>query len=255
MRRLALPGDLVIVLLVAAVAVAIGLADVDAGPLRIVLGVPLALVLPGYALTEAAVSRRAVAGIERALLAVGLSLCLGATSVLLVNLLPYGVTRTSWLGVAGSVTVIASAVAARRRPPRAERPAKPRCFRPSRGRSMASIAGGALAAAVTVLAVVLAAHSANRDTGRGFTELAMVRASAGTSAHLSVTSQERGAERLTVTVTRAGVDLRAWALTLAPGEHWSRIVPIAESRARGPVEARVYRPGLATPYRTTVLWP
>lgn len=126
---------------------------------RTLLGVPLLLVLPGYAVLAAADPRRRTDGptaefdtLDRALLSVGLSLGLLAVLGFLVAATPWGITAPTVAVAAAVLTLAASTVAVRRRAtvPLSERPPAwdPRTLLPRPG-------GGRLANGVAVVAVVV----------------------------------------------------------------------------------------------------
>jgi hypothetical protein len=88
---------------------------VASGPVNIVFGVLLALVLPGYALSAAVFRMRSVRTAERAALTLGISLSVAVLGGLVLDALPSGLETQTWLFLLGGVTVIASVIALWRR--------------------------------------------------------------------------------------------------------------------------------------------
>jgi uncharacterized membrane protein len=134
LRRL--PADLVAVLLwLAATNLAVFLPVVRETPLRIALGLPLLLFLPGYALVaalfpEAATERPAaelgedenggrthdgIDGIERVALSFGVSIAVVPLLGLVLNFTPFGIRLTPIMVAVSGFTLLATAVAAQRR--------------------------------------------------------------------------------------------------------------------------------------------
>lgn len=105
---------LCIMLIVAGEFILVG-SGVASGPVNIVFGVLLALVLPGYALSAAAFRMRSVRTAERAALTLGLSLSVAILGGLVLDALPSGLETDTWLFLLGGVTVTASVIALWRR--------------------------------------------------------------------------------------------------------------------------------------------
>ena len=130
--------------------------------LRVLAGVPLVLVLPGYALTAFCLPGRSPRGFSpllwRGLWTVGLSLAVAVLGGLVLNLTPAGLTRVSWAILLAGVTILALAVTAwlRTSSPRTGSPRTGRGWRPTRPTGVAAgyaVAALALAGAATWLAV------------------------------------------------------------------------------------------------------
>jgi hypothetical protein len=85
--------------------------------LSLLFALPLALLLPGYALSAAIFARRKVGSTQLAVLSLGLSLCVLALGALLLNYLPGGIGPVSWAVLLALVTLNSCRVAALRRPP------------------------------------------------------------------------------------------------------------------------------------------
>ncbi len=103
-----------IMLIVAGEFILVG-SGITSGPVNIIFGVLLALVLPGYALSAAAFRMRSVRTAERAALTLGISLSVAVLGGLVLDALPGGLETQTWLFLLGGVTVGASVVALWRR--------------------------------------------------------------------------------------------------------------------------------------------
>lgn len=165
-------------LLVAALAILCGAVAslVDLAAPRVVAGLALELVLPGYALNALARPRMRLDGAQLLLGTLGASLAVSAVGGLALDVLPGHMGRIPWATMLTVVTVGAAA-AARTWPPRrlqeysdAPPPQQPPPERGSRrGRLPAECGLGALALLTAAAAVAIAAGAADRTPG--FAEL------------------------------------------------------------------------------------
>ena len=105
---------LCIMLIVAGEFILVG-SGIASGPVNVVFGVLLALVLPGYALSAAVFRMRSVRTAERAALTLGISLSVAVLGGLVLDALPSGLETQTWLFLLGGVTVTASVIALWRR--------------------------------------------------------------------------------------------------------------------------------------------
>ena len=76
---------------------------------RVALGVPFVLFLPGYVLTSALFARRTIRRAEVLLLSLAFSVSIVVIGTLILNWLPWGLTTTTWTALLLAVTVIGSA--------------------------------------------------------------------------------------------------------------------------------------------------
>lgn len=152
---------------------------------------PLALFLPGYALTAAIFARRSLPAPQLLLLSLGLSLCVLALGALLLNYVPGGIGPVSWALLLALVTLGSCWAAARRRPGQpASGLALPRL---QVNRAGAGLLLGALlcvAAALALNFTTLAAEHADGYTEMWLLPPAPNNAAAG-GARVGVTSQEQ----------------------------------------------------------------
>jgi uncharacterized membrane protein len=94
-------------------------------PVRVVFGVPFVLVLPGYAVSSALFSRGRLERGNLLLLSIALSLSIVVIGALGLNLLPFGLTATTWAGLLAGVTVLAALSALLRMPRDADHESRP----------------------------------------------------------------------------------------------------------------------------------
>lgn len=113
-----LPLNLLSILLIAAIIF------FPSNILRLILGIPFMLFLPGYALVAALFPERIkLSGVERIALSLGLSLVVVSLAGLIFNYTPWGITLASTLSSLACFTLIMSVIAwlRRRRLPNEER--------------------------------------------------------------------------------------------------------------------------------------
>jgi Protein of unknown function (DUF1616) len=197
--------------------------------LRTLAGLPLVLILPGYALSPLIVpSRPPSLGplLWRSMWVAGLSLAVTVLGGLLLNLTPPGLTRVTWTISLSAVTLLALAVSAwlRRRPSSQDRSAQERAI--PRTRPGTRIAAGYAAAALAIsgTAVGLAIASAGWRHSPGFAQLWLVPARNTPDASLGVRSGYSDAETFHL-VVRSGLDaVLSWDFTLGSGQTWQRTI-------------------------------
>jgi hypothetical protein len=175
--------------------------------LRTLAGLPLVLILPGYALSPLIVpSRPPSLGplLWRSMWVAGLSLAVTVLGGLLLNLTPPGLTRVTW--------TISLRSAQERAIPRT--------------RPGTRIAAGYAAAALAIsgTAVGLAIASAGWQHSPGFAQLWLVPARNTPDASLGVRSGYSDAETFHL-VVRSGLDaVLSWDFTLGSGQTWQRTI-------------------------------
>ncbi len=216
---------------------------------RTLLVAPLALVLPGYALTRAIFRGRGLAWVERIVLALSLSLVTTALASLLLYL-TFDLTLGSWVTALTVVTVGATLVAAAYPSPH-DSGSTPTARRPARRPPLrASHVAILLAAAgVTAAAVVLALTPLSSPSAPGYTSLWLTRDSGTSALTLGVRSEEHHTTRYLLQLRRAGLTTTR-RLALAPGQTWQATLPPSRRAA-----ASLYRVGHPSVYRSVRLGP
>jgi hypothetical protein len=227
----------------AAVGTAVALAPSVPEWLRAVLVVPFLLALPGYAALRLAGAARL--GIEdRALLTVGLSISVVAIAGLVLDRLPSGLSRGSWLAALDLWVAVTLVVARRRRAPARLRLSIAR----TRVR-WGPVAALALAGALTAAALAVDIRGAQAQERRErFVELWLV-PSGNHSAVVGVRSAEPGVTGYRVTLSDGAGQVQAWSgIRLDWGAGWQTTVTLPAGVHPGDeLAARLYRassPGL-----------
>lgn len=106
--------DLILVLGLADIAVLGPLLGWNAGPLRIICGLLLVILLPGYTVMRAVFPTGSLGASERVFLSIGLSLAITSLGGLILNATWWGLREWSFLLVLAGITVGASVIAALR---------------------------------------------------------------------------------------------------------------------------------------------
>ena len=237
----------------AAIAMALALLAPGIGVVQLLVGLPLGLFLPGYALTSALFPARGLSIAERLLFSLGLSLALMAVGGLLLFWSKHELRPTAWTILLGAVTLLAAVVALARS---WQRPAPASIgARLTKAQSIQLV----LAALLVVGAVQLSRAGAAQGRNAGFTQLWMLPSDPArrNSLRLGVANHELRAMSYRLQVASGGAIVDEWPqITLAPDQQWSAIVALPEDRPAGPtVEATLYRlDEPASVYRHTVFW-
>jgi uncharacterized membrane protein len=208
----------------------------------IILAFPLALVLPGYTLTEVLFRKRSLNAPERLVLSLGLSLAIDVLSGLFLNVLPVGLQATSWAVLLGVLTVVFSLLAVYLRRGVPASGTQPLRFRLS---IYQGILFG-LAISVAILSFVYIDIGVIQQPHPGFTQLWMlpeVQAGKSCDVRLGVRSFESTSITYRITMTMNGAPVITWpSVVLAPQEEWDRLVPIPPTAAEEVyIEGQLYR--------------
>lgn len=240
-------------LILTAVTAVLAAAVVILGPLPRALptlfGLPLVLLLPGYALGRALFPRGRLTWAERIVLSLTLSVTAAICAGLTLNIVGLRLATGSWGVVLSATTVAACAVAMRWAPATSSEGPRLRAPRVSDATLVLAavlVAGGAFALGRTPL------HPP--DAVRGYTELSQVRD--GRTIRLQVTADEFRPARYRLELRSSGRVATRWRLPkLDPGERWSAAISGRRLRRRTTLEARLYQRGSSTPYRRVRLKP
>jgi uncharacterized membrane protein len=219
----------------------------DSGvPLRTLFGLPLILVIPGYALTALLWGRHQLGAPERVVLSIGISLALAALSAILLDWTPLGIggaQQTLLLGLLALVAIVAIVLRdLGRRGGRSEAGAgrAPRLFASFKWRQ-ALLFG--IAMAIVASAVAYSAHSALRPRGTGFTQswINVQDAKAGV-VDVGLENDEVQAETYRLQLTLNKRPVNEWRdVRLEPGQQWSTKLSLPQSQGQRVAELVVYR--------------
>lgn len=246
--------DLVLIVIIAIIAGLMATLTPDNVGLRMIIGLPFVLIVPGYAITAAAFPKQDLEKPERLLLSLGLSL---ATIIIggLLLYLTWGLHTGSWVILLLTVTLVASVIAAVRRERGLDK--GPTAFRLSIGVGQLFLFG--LAALLTIAAIGLARTPLPLQNVQGYTELWMLPANGniGNVVRLGVTSMETATTTYSLRVQLDGQVIQEWSdIQLTPGQRWETMFDLPPVSSNRMVEALLYRsdrPGDI--YRRVTLWP
>lgn len=251
MRRDAAP--LLATAICGGVAVTLGLLGWAGAGATIALGLPLALLLPGYALSAATLPGSSLGPVERLLFSAGLSLALAALGGLALNLTPAGLGANSWALLLGGLTLAAAEVALRRT---AAGPTTPPPAPPYR-----QIALLGLAALLAAVSLGMAVVGEARPGAASFTQLWLLpstdaRPETGRGVRLGIASREATSTDYLLTLTVDGEQVYDAEITLLPGARWEATAILPDDvDGPGRLEAilvRATEPGVA--YRKVSAW-
>lgn len=229
-------------------------------PFRI-LTLPLAFVLPGYALMRALFRRQAFGYAERLLFTLGLSLSIVILSGLVLNATSFGLQAISWAVLLGAFTLVASAVAIlrqlRQRESVEERPGlKGNRF------SFRQVLLLVFAVLIVTGAIVFSIIGAQQQPRPGFTQFWMLPASAPSKTEnavlLGISNKEFTPMEYQLTVNMNGKIIKEWpAIDLNINQQWQAtlVLPLIGHTTSTRVEAMLYQADAPTKvYRDVVLW-
>ncbi len=222
----------------------------DSVALRAVLGVPVVLLIAGHAMLRA-LGVRAASLPEHLAYAVGASLAAGIAGGLVLNLAGL-LTPLGWAVWFWAVTLGASLAAVARGGNDAGLPPWPQPSRPAGLRLWHGVAF-VLAAGITTGAYALAVRDEADQQQFRYVAFWMLPPADGGATRLVVglRSDEANTQRFDVEVTLGGQPLAVFhSLVLAPGDTWTREVPVPVLATAQKAEARLYRPDDNRLYRS-----
>lgn len=266
--------DLGLICLLALLTMTVTLLEVDIIVLRLLLGLPLVLILPGYALTAALFPSRQLAWADVVLFTLGLSMGSTILSGFVLNWLPWGVrpdTRVvmlTFITLGGSIIAFGGRYLAALALPSAvpelvmEQPgsqtSEVRGW-PTFGLNPVQIILFGLALVIVVGAIILARSEAQRHPPADVIQLWMMpmEPRAADSFRLGINSLGAASGTFRLQLQQDGYILREWSpLVITPGEEWAETVTLREQQpGDGPIEARLYRqeePRVV--YRKVIIW-
>lgn len=242
-------ADLLAVALLTVAAIGVSLASVDVLVIRALLGVPLAILLPGYALCSAALPRLPT-GAEALAFVIGVSLAATALTGLVINLLPGGLDVRSWAVALGVVTLAATGGALLRRRGSQRLSASRRARLPRLDVGPAILVG--LATLVLAGAIVVARAGAVHQRNQvAFTQLSMLPARAGRSTvTLGIANHEGARKRYRLVLTEGSLTVREWpSIELGAGGQWKSTVTALTAPGVRKLRATLFREGHGQAYR------
>lgn len=230
----------------------------DAGVVRLLFGLLLVFILPGYALVEAFFAKAALGLPERVLLTIGTSLALAALGGVLLNKSALGLENSTWILLFAGVTVIGS-LAAWWRYQRQSQPPMAISDTPVRiGFKLPEMVLLGLALLITSVALSMARTPAPTTAQQGYTMLWMVPGQIPDqpSVRLGVTNMEFIDTQYRLVVTAGNSVVAEWpTLDLATKQEWVQNVTLTPQQVgEGNIQATLYRtdkPELA--YRQVVM--
>lgn len=247
-------SDLLVVSILALVAVLAGALSGDSSNiLRASLSLPLALFLPGYALSAALLPDGRAGLAERIALSLGLSVAIAAVGGLLLNYLTSGLTAGSWRLLLLGVTLTASAYALWRRQ-RGRIPAPGPLVTQVSMREAALLGSAALliGLALGLSALGVAPTSQNARAGAAFTQFWALPSQSGQQyvIRLGLENYENENATYRVTLEAGGYLVAEWPkVTLQDGQAWQVQASLPATMSNRELSASAYREGESTPYR------
>jgi len=226
---------------------------------RLVLGLALSTILPGYALMALIFPLPSLGRCETIAYSLGLGLALGALSGFLLDRLPSGLGPGPWALWLCSVTLVSAWFACKRRSRAgATRVPDSPSLRMDRRQAMLL----ALAGTVVLAAIVTAVWGAHFQPRPRFTQFWMLPAENAQqpSLRIGLCNYEQAPQAYRVDVAASGERVQVIHLGLDPNERFEAILSLDELSSEGAsldrVTAVLYRadePG--QPYRHLVWWP
>jgi hypothetical protein len=214
------------------------------GVVQALVGVPMALLVPGYALVAAMLPPGRLGGVERATASLAAALATTVLTAVALDALGVRIDTAAVCAASAAVTLPATAVAWLRR--------RGTVVRRDRRVLASWLEAGAVltvVAAVATLAFSLAETPSRADGVTGYTTVAGERS--GTSLRLTVKSNELRHVRYRVVVDAGRTPPRTASVGLDPGMEWRETVTVPAGA--GVVRVMLYRASETTPSRTLTL--
>ena len=265
MKQRAVDTDILVVIVLTIVAVVlVFIIPSEWLPLRI-LTLPLAFVLPGYALMSALFPGKPFGNAERIIFTLGISVSIVILGGLVLNSTTFGLQARSWAVLLGVITLGASAVAILRQREQGEVTERWSGFKDV---SFTFRQGVLLGIATLIIggAFAVSIVGAQQQARSGFTQLWMLPASSTSkvdnSVNLGVSNKESTPMQYHLAVDINGKLIKDWpAIDLSPNQQWKFTLVLQKSLLAGSattpakIEALLYRASdPKTLYRHVVLW-
>ena len=239
---------LVLAAAVTVVAMLLAVSDLPLGPVRVAVGMPLVVALPGYALLRAIFLYPPFGRAAWLVSSMATSLALVALSGFVLDWTPWGLQSATWAIWLGSITLAALAVAWYRRAGAARATQQddgavvaPAALPPVQlSRRQYVVIGAAATVSVAAFAVAYIGYRAAPTPG--FTQFWLLPVDA-VRVRLGMRNEEGVPSSFTLRLQADGELVREWAMVpLAPGETWEMLVTLPPERVRAKtIEALLYR--------------
>ncbi len=244
-------GDLTVVAGLALAGLALALIPVP-GPVRTAALLPLLLIVPGYALAAVIFRPGEISGELRMVLSVALSIGVTVLGGLLVQLV-VRLDRPVWAALLAGVTLLAVAIALRRRDAMPADSEETRLALPRIG--IAAVIGVLAATAIAGWAIAIATEGVHRQLNRShFSSLSLVPGDSSAIAspvRIGVSNHEGKAIAYRVTVKRGAQTIERWRFRLAANQDWQAQLTASAISGTGPLIGRL--DGGRRPYHRVVL--
>ncbi|TAK33773.1 MAG: DUF1616 domain-containing protein [Chloroflexota bacterium] len=251
MRRSA---DLILVFALTAVSMRVLLQDTIDPLIRLIVGLALVLVLPGYGVI-AAVLPAGLTAWEMLLFSLGTSAAVAALGGIALNWTLGGLEQGAWVAYLGSIGLIGSVIGIMRRWRTGIGPNLSLHSPIGTWQGLLFVVAGLIAAT----AIAVASNGATRPLGPGFTQLWMVPADAAgpDAVQLGIYNLESVEMTYQIDLKQDGQTLRQWtSISLASGERWEIVVAVPRPMTDdGRLVASLLRLDQPeTEYRQVVIW-
>lgn len=214
--------------------------------------VPLALILPGYAISAAMFMPGSITRGERLVYTLGLSVGAAAIGGLVWQLF-FGLSRASWALVLVAIVLVAARIARSRRAAASSDPAGRRSRLPRLGlpNALAILA----AAILTVVAVDVAIEGLRDQRAEShFSSLwALPHGPAEESVEIGIQNHQGAVYTYRLSVNRAGIPVWLWEGRLGAHKLKQVVLGLDEIPGSGPLDVTLYKSGI--PYRRTEVEP
>ncbi len=259
--------DLVLAISIAILNIVLALLPVHEKIIQLIIALPLVFILPGYMLVEAIFQKHVLEKmklpqsifrpgtvqplntLEHFTLSIGLSITIDILGGFLLNLLPIGLTTTSWITFFGILTLLLALVIVPQRFRRVQNSQNSTTRLPRVQLSFGQILLFGLAGIVAIFAIIFSINSATQQPYPGFTQLWLLppQRESNCVVQLGIQNFEGTDVTYRVTMQVNGVSMATWVpIALAPQQTWNRSIPIAfdsttKLTKKAMVEVQLYR--------------
>jgi len=202
----------------------------DVPLIRAVILIPIGLFATGYALTSAALSNMELDSVSRIYFSIGTNICLLVIGGVLLNRLPSGQSRITWITFLVVITLVASIITLVRRSPNETPPSTPN----TTGKTL-NISSGVqfLAALILVIgAYGIATAGVRYQPEKAFTQFWVIPAesSDGHEYLVGIQNMEQKPLTYTIRITSGSESVLEWSdITLESGERWENSLSFDDS--------------------------